>query len=437
MKPFAIRERFIPRGKVSIPGDKSIAHRALIISALSRGRTVIKNFPVHDDSLATIKVLSGLGVVITRKDNQVTVRGTGKLKEPKRALFVGNSGTTMRLMAGVLAGSGFKAKLTAGKYLSKRPMSRVNIPLRLMGARISARRKGAEEYAPLAIEGGCLRGITYRPPVASAQVKSAVLLAALSAAGKTRVIEKVPTRDHTERMLKFFGARLSVSKGSVLLNPAGKLSGPGVINIPGDISSAAFFMVLGSIIPGARIIMEGVSLNPGRTGIIKVLKRMGAKIKVSPCKKDSGTKGFEPAGDICVSAAGLKGTLISRRQIPSLIDELPVIMVAACFAKGRTVIRGAGELRFKETDRIDSISANLKAMSADIRVSGSGGSEDIIINGKGSLWGAGLRSFADHRTAMSMVVAALGAKGSSTLDDISCVNKSFPGFFTCLNSLFR
>jgi 3-phosphoshikimate 1-carboxyvinyltransferase len=227
-------------------------------------------------------------------------------------------------------------------------------------------------------------------------------------------------------MLKFFGARLSVKKGSVLLDPAGELSSPGAINIPGDISSAAFLMVLGSIIPGARIVIEGVSLNPGRTGVIKVLKRMGAKIRVRPCKNFFRGKGFEPAGDISVSAASLKGTLINRRQIPSLIDELPVIMVAACFAKGRTVIRGAGELRVKETDRINSISANLKAMSADIRVSGSGTSEDIIINGKGSLSGAELRSFSDHRTAMSMVVAALAARGNSTLDDISCVNKSFP-----------
>ncbi len=438
MKPFAIKDKFIPCGRIRVAGDKSIAHRALIISALSCGKTIINNFPVHDDSLATLSVLSALGVKIASDNKQVSVWGVQRLKKPSKPVFVNNSGTTLRLILGVLAGTGFKTKLIAGKYLSNRPMARVNKPLRLMGAKITAKIRSGEEYPPLVISGGNLKGILYRMPVASAQVKSAILLAGLSALGKTRVIESISTRDHTERMLKSFGANITVNKNSITLTPdpdRGLIS-PGRIYIPGDISSAAFLAVLAVIIPGAKIVIERVSLNPSRCGIINVLKRMGAKIKVTPFKNKK-AQSFEPMGNLTVSSGKLKAIVINHSEVPSLIDELPVLMVAACFAEGRTIIKGAGELRFKETDRINSMISNLRPMGAQICSIKSGGLENIVIKGKGFLNGAKLKSFGDHRTAMSMVVAALAAKGSSRLDDISCISKSFPGFLTTLKDLLR
>ncbi len=437
-KPFLIQNKSILSGKIILPGDKSIAHRALILSALSRGKTILKNFPIHADSLATVNALIALGVNISRRKDHVLVLGRGRqgLKKSRKPIFVDNSGTTLRLLLGVLAAEDFKTKVIAGKYLSKRPMSRVNLPLRLMGARISAKIKDGEEYAPILISGGHLRGIVYRMPIASAQVKSAILLAGLSAKGKTRVIERLGSRDHTERMLKIFGANIVTKNNTITLDSNKGLVSPGQIYIPGDISSAAFFMVLALIIPGAKITFERLSLNPTRVGIIKVLKRMKAKIKVKVLKgRESGS--FEPVGDLTVTSSKLKGTSVAPYEIPSLVDELPIIMVAACFAQGGTVIKGAGELRVKETDRINSMVRNLKSMGADIGVKKSGRQESIVIKGGGCLHGASLKSFGDHRTAMSMVVAALAAKGSSRLDDINCVSKSFPGFLAILKSLSK
>jgi len=437
-KPFLIQNKFVPHGKIILCGDKSIAHRALILSALSQGKTILENFPIHDDSLATLNALAALGVSIRRKENRVIVFGRGRqgLRKSRKPIFVGNSGTTLRLLLGVLAAQDFKTRVTAGKYLSQRPMSRVNVPLRLMGADISAKIKGREEYAPIVICGGNLRGIGYRMPVASAQVKSAILLAGLSAQGKTRVIERLGSRDHTERMLKIFGANIVINNHRITLNPNKVLASPGRIYIPGDISSAAFFMVLASIIPSSKIIFERLGLNPTRSGIIKVLKRMKAKIKIATLGgKQSGS--FEPVGNLIIESSKLQGTSVAAYEIPSLVDELPIIMVAACFAQGRTVIRGAGELRVKETDRINSMVRNLKCMGARIEVQKTGGGESIIIKGGRRLHGASLKSFGDHRTAMSMVVAALAAEGNSSLDEISCVSKSFPGFLTTLKSLAR
>lgn len=438
MKPFLIKNKSILCGKINLPGDKSIAHRALILSALSCGKTILKNFPVHEDSLATLNALSDLGVAILLKGNQVLVsgKGRGSLRKPPKPISAGNSGTTLRLLLGVLAGEDFQAKITAGKYLSLRPMARVNVPLRLMGADIRAKIKANQEYAPIVIRGGQLKGIVYRLPVASAQVKSAILLAGLAAEGKTQVIEGLSTRDHTERMLKAFGANIVVNKKSITLNPDKNLFTPGQIYIPGDISSAAFFMVCAAIIPGSKISLQKVSLNPGRIGIIKVLKKMKAKIKVTPFRKGT-TEGFEPIGNIAVSSSKLKSTTIASSEIPSLIDELPVLMVAACFAQGKTIIKGAGELRVKETDRINSMVKNLKRMGADISVSKSGSQESIIIKGKGRLFGASLKSFGDHRTAMSMIVAALAAEGKSRIDDVACISKSFPGFLAALQALLK
>lgn len=435
-KPFLISHKFIPHGRIQLGGDKSIAHRALILSALCYGTTVLKNFPLHDDSLATLNALSALGVKILRKPGLVCVKGTGQqgLKIPRRPIFVNDSGTTLRLLLGVLAGLNFKTKVLAGRYLSVRPMSRVNVPLRLMGARITARIKGNEEYAPILICGGNLKGIVYHLPVASAQVKSAILLAGLFAKGKTKIFQRQATRDHTERMLKLFGANIVVNNNSITLNPNKELVSPGEIYIPGDISSAAFFIVLAAIIPKAKIIIKQSGLNPGRCGLINVLKRMQAKIKVV-VSKDSRALNFEPRGEFTIKSSKLKGTVVYPHEIPSIIDELPILMVAACFAYGLTVIKGVGELRVKETDRINSMMFNLKKMGADIRVNKVGRVESIFIQGQGRLYGSDLKSFGDHRTAMSMVVAAFAAEGKSRLDDISCVSKSFPGFFTALNSL--
>lgn len=433
-KSFLIKHKFTPVGQLIPPGDKSIAHRALILSALVQGKTYLKNFPIHDDSLATLNALDALGVKITYNKNQLLVvgRGLNNLKKPVLSIFVGNSGTTLRLLLGVLAGENFKTKVMAGKYLSKRPMARVNLPLRLMGAKISAKVIGKEEYAPIVISGGNLKGIIYAMPIASAQVKSAILLAGLSAHGKTVVIERLKSRDHTERMLKVFGANINVKNNRIILNPNRALVSPGEIYIPGDISSAAFFMVLALIIPGAKIIMQRISLNPTRSGIIQVLKRMKADITISQYKK---SKNFEPTGNLVVKSSQLKGTIITCAQIPALIDELPIIMVAACFAKGQTTIKGAGELRVKETDRIHSMVKNLKSMGADIVVRKINSQECIVIKGGKQLKGASFKSFGDHRTAMCMVVAGLAAQGESKIDDINCINKSFPGFLTVLKSL--
>jgi len=441
-KPFLIKHKFIPYGRIVLAGDKSIAHRALILSALSSGKTILKNFPIHDDSLATLNALSALGVKFLRKKGVVSVKGCGRqgLKTPNQPIFVNNSGTTLRLLLGVLAGMDFKTKVTAGRYLFLRPMSRVNVPLRLMGARITARIKDNEEYAPIVINGGNLKGIVYHSQIASAQVKSAILLAGLFAKGKTQVFERLSTRDHTERMLKLFGANIVVNNNSIILNPNQDLVSPGEIYIPGDISSAAFFVVLAAIVPKAKIIIEHSSLNPGRSGIINVLKRMQAKIKVVVFKSDKPADkpaNFEPRGDLIISSSKLKGTVVYPNEVPSLVDELPILMVAACFAQGRTIIKGVGELRVKETDRINSMVVNLRKMGANIRVNKVGLVENIVIQGQGRLCGSYLRSFGDHRTAMSMIVAALAADGESRLDDISCVSKSFPGFLKTLKSLIR
>ncbi|MDD5130080.1 MAG: 3-phosphoshikimate 1-carboxyvinyltransferase [Candidatus Omnitrophica bacterium] len=436
VKSFLIKHKFIPQGRIILPGDKSIAHRALILSALSCGRTILKNFPIHEDSLATLNALSVLGVKIRRNKGIVLVSGKGRqgLKSPGKPVFVNNSGTTLRLLLGVLAGVSFKTKIVAGKYLSLRPMSRVNIPLRLMGAQIVAQNRGREEYAPITINGGNLKGIVYRPKVASAQVKSAILLAGLFAKGRTKVIEQLNTRDHTERMLKVFGVNIIVNNRSITLYPTQGLNSPGQVYIPGDISSAAFFIVLAAIIPKSRVVIEKVSLNPGRSGIINVLKRMHAVIKVSTSQANKPV-GLEPWGNLLISSSKLKGAVVYPGEIPSLVDELPILMVAACFAEGVTKIKGVNELRVKETDRVNSMVVNLKKMGADIRVEKDGLMESIIIHGQGGLCGAKLESFGDHRTAMSMIVAALAAAGKSEIDDIGCINKSFPGFLKALKSL--
>ncbi len=440
MRPFLVKPAAYIRGKVVLPGDKSIAHRAVILAAISAYKTVIKNFPSNEDCLSTVNTFRRLGVRLLYRrqqvksgSGQIIVFGVGLrgLSKPQRPIFIGDSGTTLRLMLGILAAQEFKAVLKAGKSLSRRPMLRVNIPLRLMGARISARKialnAAQEEYPPITIRGAELRPITYKMPLASAQVKSAILLAGLYAKGLTRVIEPLKTRDHTERMLKLFKADIKRKHNQIIIRGDRELISPGTVTIPADISSASFFMVLASILPDSKILLRNVGLNPSRIGIIKVLKRMRADIQIVNRHAD-----YEPVGDIIVKSSSLRGTTVKKEEIPSLIDELPVLMTAACFARGKTIFEGAQELRVKETDRINSMLENLNRMGADIQVY-SAKSEKIIIKGVKELKGAPIKSFADHRTAMSMIVAALAANGNSKIDDTGCISKSFPDFLSVLN----
>jgi 3-phosphoshikimate 1-carboxyvinyltransferase len=420
-----------------LPGDKSIAHRFVILSCLSPQKTTIVNFPFNDDCLSTVRAFKSLGLKIIfdkrKKLVGVSGKGLGGLSRPKEKIFVGESGTTLRLLLGVLAGQDFPVELTCAKSLSKRPMLRVTLPLRKMGARITCRKSPqGEEYPPIQIRGGELNPVVYKIPVASAQVKSAILLAGLYAAGTTRVIEPLKTRDHTERLLKAFGAQVKIEGKQISVKGGKELRSPGNCYVAGDISSAAFFMVMAAITGGSRVLLKNVSLNPSRLGIIKVLKRMGARIKVTSRKALAAR--YEPMGDIEVKSSKLKATVIKKSEIPSLIDELPVLMVAACFARGRSRFQGVGELRVKETDRIESMLENLRKMGSQARVTSL---EEIVINSKGGLNGARLKSYGDHRTAMSLIVAGFAASGTSIIDDTKCIGKSFPDFLKVLKSITK
>jgi len=448
MKSLLIKSVLRLKGEIVLLGDKSIAHRCIIVSALAEGETTIENFPTNKDCLYTIAAFKKLDIKIKQeplktpdKHPIITVFGKGLygLKKPKGFLFVGDSGTTLRLLLGVLAGQKFAVTLKTGKSLSRRPMLRVTQPLRMMGAEINAKThmtpacrqaghgaRRREEYPPITIRGGNLRPISYTLPVASAQVKSAILLAGLYARGIIRVIETISTRDHSERILKLFKAEIQVKQNTIVIKGGKELVSPKRIYIPGDISSASFFMVAAVILPSSRICIKKVSLNPSRIGIIRVLKRMGAHIKVQGSRLKA--QGCEPMGDLLVKSSFLKGTRVKKKEVPSLIDELPVLMVAACFAKGKTIFEGVEELRVKETDRVKSMSENLRKMGANIEVLNVGKSENIIIKGIKQLKGARVRSFGDHRTAMSIVIAGMCAKGKTLVDDITCINKSFPEF---------
>ena len=441
MKSFVVKLSPPLEGSIRLPGDKSIAHRAVILSSLSAGTARISNFPFNRDCLQTIRAFRSLGAAIScnEKKGTVLVRGRGKagLRPAQGNIFTGESGTTMRLLLGVLAGQPFASTLSASASLSRRPMLRVTAPLRGMGARITARRKknGAalEEYPPVAILPGSLKGISYSPPVASAQVKSALLLAGLFATGRTRVIEPMKTRDHTERMLRSFGVKVSVRGNEVSIKGPAVLKSPGKVTVPGDISSAAFFIVAALLAKGSRVLLKDVSLNPSRMGAVRVLKRMGARIWFQA--RTNAKAGAEPAGWLKAQSSALKGVRVRAKEIPWLIDELPVLMVAAACARGSSVFEGVGELRVKETDRIRSMSENLRKMGVDIRASRSKGREDIVIKGTKLLHGARVRSFGDHRTAMSMIIAGMNASGMTAIDDIDCIKKSFPGFLQKLKGL--
>jgi 3-phosphoshikimate 1-carboxyvinyltransferase len=411
-------------GHVSVPGDKSISHRAIMLGAIAEGETKIRGMLYSDDTNHTIRAFRDLGVSIETAGSFVAVngKGLGGLKKPERPIFVGESGTTARLLAGVLAGQDFETMLEASESLSKRPMGRVIKPLSLMGARIEAR---DGEYMPLRIRGGTVKPITYKMPVPSAQVKSAILLAGLYADGATEIEEIFQSRDHTERMMKYFGSDIRTS-GLRISVTGGKPLCARSLEVPGDISSASFFMVAALILKGSKISIKGVGINPTRAGILKIISEMGPGLKISANKK-----AFEPVGDIDVVSCRTKGVEIPDSMIPSVIDELPAICVLASLSRGRTIIRGAGELKVKETDRIVSMKENLGAMGANIRLEG----DAIVIDGVGRLKGARLKSYGDHRTCMAMAVAASAAEGDSVIDDAVCVGKSFPTFFETLAAL--
>ncbi len=414
------------QGRARVPGDKSISHRSIMLGALAEGQTRISGFLQGEDSLATLKAFQAMGVTIEGPDNgHVTVFGVGMhgLQKPEDDLYLGNSGTSMRLMCGLLAGQSFNTVLIGDKSLSGRPMRRVIDPLTSMQAKISSTDNST---APLRITGNqSLKGIDYSMPVASAQVKSCLLLAGLYAEGITCVTEPAPTRDHTERMLQGFGYAVERQGSQVCLQGGGQLQATS-IDIPADISSAAFFMVAACIAPGSDLTLEHVGINPTRTGVIDILKLMGAKIEILKPREVGG----EPVADIRVQSCHLKGIEIPEALVPLAIDEFPVLFIAAACAQGRTVLTGARELRVKESDRIQVMADGLEILGIDAEVTEDG----IIIEG-GELQGGTVVSHGDHRISMSFAVAALRCQQPVTIEDCANVDTSFPGFVELAQSL--
>lgn len=421
------------QGKIRVPGDKSISHRSIMLGSLAEGTTTVTGFLEGDDSLATLKAFQAMGVEIEGPvEGQVTIKGVGLkgLKQPKHALNMGNSGTSMRLLSGIIAGQSFSSELTGDASLSKRPMKRVIDPLSLMGAKIESQDRG---LPPLKIQGGDqLKAIDYTLPMASAQVKSCVLLAGLYAQGTTRVIEPAPTRDHTERMLRGFGYQVVSKKlndlvTEITLEGGAKLQATH-IDVPSDISSAAFYMVAASIAPGSDLVIEHVGINPTRTGIIDILKLMGADITLENLREVGG----EPVADIHVRAAQLKGITIPEALVPLAIDEFPVLFVAASAAEGTTVLTGAEELRVKESDRIQVMADALQAVGIDAQPTEDG---MIVHGGMQKPQETQIISHHDHRISMAMTVAGLTAVAPITIEDCANVNTSFPGFIALANSV--
>lgn len=415
------------KGEFSPTPDKSISHRAVILSSLSNGKSLIRNFLRAEDPFSTINSFRRLGIEIEDKGDDIIVHGRGiyGLTEPDDVIDCGNSGTTIRMLSGILAGNPFFSVLTGDQSLRGRPMARVITPLAEMGAEIISR--SGNRYPPIAIKGKKLKPIKYNLPVASAQVKSAVLLAALYTDGNTEIVEPAKSRDHTERMLPAFGAVLEIEGLRVRIKGGPDLVGREVY-VPGDFSSAAFFIVAALLIPHSDITIKGVGINPTRTGLLDALKKMGAGIQLSDIRNLSG----EPVADIhCRGGVELKAIELTKEHIPSLIDEFPILCVAAAQASGVTSIRGAEELRVKESDRISSIAEGLRKMGAEIVEFNDG----LSIKGKASLKGALVESYGDHRIAMSMAIAGLIAEGTTTINGVSSVNISFPGFFQMIRKL--
>ena len=403
-------------GQIKVPGDKSISHRAVMLGSLANGVTEISGFLKGADCLSTIDCFRKMGIDIDINGENVTVHGNGLrgLKKPDEMLYTGNSGTTTRLLCGILAGQNFDTSITGDASIQKRPMGRVVQPLSMMGAKIE------NEYCPLYITGTKLHGIDYKMPVASAQVKTAIILAGLYADGETVIHEIEKSRDHTELMLSAMGADLTVDNLDITVKPTNDLTAVNV-DVPGDISSAAFFLVLGAIMPNSQITVTNVGINPTRTGLINVLKDMGADITLENVHTSAG----ETVADITVRSSSLKGTTVGGDIIPRLIDELPIIAVAAVFADGQTVIKDAQELKVKETNRIRAVVDEFNKCGIAITETDDG----MIINGGKSIHGADFKTYGDHRMAMSLTVLAQLADGESTLDDSDCACVSYPTFF--------
>lgn len=417
------------RGEITVPGDKSISHRGVMFGSIAKGTTEITGFLNSADCLSTINCFRQMGISITNRDEHtILVEGKGLhgLSAPSAYLDAGNSGTTVRLMSGILSAQLFSVTVTGDASIQKRPMKRIMEPLSLMGADITSMH--ANDCAPLIINGSALHGITYTTKTASAQVKSSILLAGLYADSPTQVTEPAISRNHSEIMLRAFGADLSVKDKTVFLNPAKELFAQ-KIAVPGDISSAAYFIAAGLITPDSEILIKNVGINETRDGIIKVVKAMGGKIALLNERTACGEK----AADILVKTSELTGTTIEGAIIPTLIDELPVIAILAACAKGRTIIRDAAELKVKECNRIDAVTKNLSAMGGDITATNDG----FIINGGKPLRGASIETFHDHRIAMSFAIADLAADGSNSYDHPECVNISYPAFFNDLGNLMK
>jgi 3-phosphoshikimate 1-carboxyvinyltransferase len=414
-------------GELQVPGDKSISHRAVMFGSVAEGKTVIHNFLMGEDCLSTIECFRKLGVDIQVTEEKVIVTGEGwdHLTEPQDILDVGNSGTTTRLIMGILAGRPFHSILIGDDSIAKRPMKRVTEPLKKFGTLIDGRSEG--NYTPLSIRGGNLRGIQYTLPVASAQVKSALILAGLQAEGTTEIVEPEKTRNHTEKMIIEFGGHIERHGDTIKVKGGQVLKGTEVY-VPGDISSAAFFMVAAAIVPDSRVLLKNVGLNETRVGIVEVMKQMGASIEIMESSKDG-----EPIGDILVESSELAGIEIGGDLIPSLIDEIPVIALLASQAKGRTTIKDAEELKVKETNRIDAIVQELGKLGADIQ-----GTEDgMIIEGKTPLHGGEVHSWGDHRIGMTLAVASLITDSDVYLEGAGAVNISYPAFFEHINHLIK
>src|ERR1700716_2136111 len=421
-----LRVKQAPRiqAEITVPGDKSISHRAAIIGALSNGVCTLRGFLPSEDCMHTVNALRALGIQIEQPEPDVLVVHGKKrvLTPPAGEIDCGNSGTTMRLLAGLLAGQTFESRLVGDASLSRRPMDRVIAPLRKMGANIVA--EGPEQTPPLRIHGGSLHGIEHSSPIASAQVKSAVLLAGMFAKGKTTVDEPSASRNHTELIFNYFLVRTTSPDDGTVSVFGDQIPESRDFDIPGDLSSAAFWLVAAAAQPGGHLLVRNIGLNDTRTALLGVLVRMGDQVREAIEDVDQ----LEHRGIIEITGASLKGTVIQGKEIPQLIDELPILAVAGALASGPTIIRQAAELRVKETDRIAAIAHNLRAMGAQVIELNDG----LEIHGRGSLRGARVASFGDHRIAMAFAVAGLFAEGETTVQDVECVRESYPGFEAAL-----
>lgn len=415
------------QGAVTVPGDKSVSHRSIMFGAMATGTTTVEGFLLGEDCLDTIKCFRKLGVTIDVQGTNVTITSPGiaAWQEPSEVLYTGNSGTTTRLMLGVLAGSKVHSIMTGDASIAKRPMRRVVDPLRLMEADIRGRANG--QFTPLAIQGKTLKAIDYKMPVASAQVKSAILLAGLHAEGTTIVREDVVSRDHTERMLRQFGVTVATEGGVASLAGGQTLTATHVA-VPGDISSAAFFLVAGAIVPNSEVVLDNVGMNETRDGIIDVLRAMNVNLRVS-----NEMNGAEPTATLTVTSSTLQSTTIGGALIPRLIDEIPILALLATQAHGTTIIHDAEELKVKETDRITAVVDELTKLGATIEATNDG----MVITGPTPLHGAHLRSYGDHRIGMMGAIAALIADGEVTIDDTACIAISYPNFFEHIEQLTK